>query len=471
MLIIASLHTYEQGSRKKQANRGRSARERATGGKLFSCNGIFTVDDKAMTKLYNLKPANSKTICHPPRLNRRARRKRAIALKSRNNVQATDWSGRAGPTKQRKSYHHFTMPPKTVTLTPSPTFGNQRNRRSASWISRLTQLQSLLPPSATTKNEKKENHRADTDAVSTRTRSKTEKRRIATEPVSARTRSRSKHGILNEQNNRETTKPRGRPIEITFEVEVTAPLVTTKKEEAIQPQCQELTVDEWEIHFRNERRAAERDQDLINNGDNHGNTSCGRSTTYWTAGSPTFWTAQTKPYEKENSNVGSFDLDTSTISSSTKSDSLEEEGYKGITQIEKGLFEVYIDRNDTLKIAGVNPGEYLDGTLDSDWIDAEFNIETADDNSSYAKDIAYEAQEYVHTQIAREREDRLSQEVLNKLKRRGIIIKLEKEAVVEETKGKRHRCKAHGAARSGEEESKSTMERGKVIDHFAGETS
>ena len=133
MLIIASLHTYEQGSRKKQANRGRSARERATGGKLFSSNGIFTVDDKAMTKLYNLKPANSKTICHPPRLNRRARRKRAIALTSRNNVQATDWS--AGPTKQRKSYHHFTMPPKTVTLTPSPTFGNQRNRRSASWIS------------------------------------------------------------------------------------------------------------------------------------------------------------------------------------------------------------------------------------------------------------------------------------------------------------------------------------------------
>ena len=122
---------------------------------------------------------------------------------------------------------------------------------------------------------------------------------------------------------------------------------------------------------------------------------------------------------------------------------------QGITQIEKDLFEVYIDRNNTLKIAGGNPGEYLDGTLDSDWIDAEFNIETADGDSSYAKDIAYMAQEYVHTQIAREREDRLTQEVLNKLKRRGIIIKLEKEAVVEETKGKRHRCKAHRAARPG----------------------
>ena len=143
-----------------------------------------------MTKLYTLKPANSKTTRHPPQLNCQARQKRAVALKSRNNVQATDWS--AGPTKQRKSYHHFTMPPKTVTLTPSPTFGNQRNRRSASWISRLTQLQakSQLPPSATTKNEKKDNYRADTDAVSTQTRSKTEQRRIATEPVSARTRSR-----------------------------------------------------------------------------------------------------------------------------------------------------------------------------------------------------------------------------------------------------------------------------------------
>ena len=90
----------------------------------------------------------------------------------------------------------------------------------------------------------------------------------------------------------------------------------------------------------------------------------------------------------------------------------------------------------------------MDGTLDSDWIDAEFNIETADGDSSYAKDIAYMAQEYVHTQIAREREDRLTQEVLNKLKRRGIVIKLEK-AVVGETKGKSHRCKAHGAARPG----------------------
>ena len=71
--------------------------------------------------------------------------------------------------------------------------------------------------------------------------------------------------------------------------------------------------------------------------------------------------------------------------------SYEEKGYssKGITQIEKSLFEVYINRNDTLKITGGNPGEYLDGTLDSDWIDAEFNIETADGDSSYAKDKAY----------------------------------------------------------------------------------
>ena len=87
--------------------------------------------------------------------------------------------------------------------------------------------------------------------------------------------------------------------------------------------------------------------------------------------------------------------------------------------------------------------------MDSDWIDAEFNIADAAGDYSYAEYIAWSAQEYVHTQIAREREDRLTQEVLNKLKRRGIIIKLEKEAVVGETKGKSHRCKAHGAARPG----------------------
>jgi len=454
MLIIASLHTYEQGSRKKQANRGRSARERATGGKLFSCNGIFTVDDKAMTKLYTLKPANSKTICHPPRLNRRARRKRAIALKSRNNVQATDWFGRAGPTKQRKSYHHFTMPPKTVMLTPSPTFGNQRNRRS--WISRLKQLQSL-PQGATTKNEKKENHRADTMSVSTRTRSKTEKRRIATGPVSARTRSRSKNGISNDNIGKQQKEEK-----IKKDKQITKSKDNEKQQveiiiEVDEPQCQEgreLTVEEWELHFRNERIAAEREQKPINDGGKHGNTSCG--TNYWTAGSPAFWTAQTNLNERENceqqnGTLVSYELDTSTISSSTKNDSLEEKGYssKGITQIEKSLFEVYIDRNDTLKITGGNPGEYLDGTLDSDWIDAEFNIADAADDYAYAEYIAWSAQEYFHTQIAREREDRFTQEVLNKLKRRGIVIKLEKEAVEGETKGKSHRCKDHGAARPG----------------------
>ena len=101
----------------------------------------------------------------------------------------------------------------------------------------------------------------------------------------------------------------------------------------------------------------------------------------------------------------SYELDTSTISSSSKHNSLEEKGYwsKGITQIEKGLFEVYIDRDDTQKITGGDPGEYLDGTLDSDWIDADFNIAEAADDDSYAKQIAWDAQEYFHTQIAREK--------------------------------------------------------------------
>ena len=179
MLIIASLHTYEQGLRKKQANRGRSARKRATGGKLFSCNGFFTADDKAMTKLYNLKSANSKTTRHPPRLNRRARQKRAIALESRNNVPSSNEQG---------NHHHYTMPPKTVVLTPSPTIGKQRKRKLTSWLPNLTQQQAAPhPPRATKRNG---NYRVDSDAVSTRTQSKTEKQRIATEPVSARTRSR-----------------------------------------------------------------------------------------------------------------------------------------------------------------------------------------------------------------------------------------------------------------------------------------
>ena len=190
-------------------------------------------------------------------------------------------------------------------------------------------------------------------------------------------------------------------------------------------------MDEWELHFRNERLAAEREQELIKDEGKHGNTSCE--------------TAQNKLSEKENCELQncsqvSYEPDTSTISTSSKHDSLEEKGYssKGITQIEKGLFEVYIDRDDTQRITGGDPGEYLDGTLDSNWIDAEFNIAEVADDDSYAKYRAYMAQEYFHTQIAREREDRFTQEVLNKLKRRGIVIKLEKEAVVGETKGKSH---------------------------------
>ena len=71
--------------------------------------------------------------------------------------------------------------------------------------------------------------------------------------------------------------------------------------EVDEPQCQEgreLTVEEWELHFRNERIAAEREQKLINDGGKYGNTSCG--TNYWTAGSPAFWTAQTNLNEREN---------------------------------------------------------------------------------------------------------------------------------------------------------------------------
>ena len=94
------------------------------------------------------------------------------------------------------------------------------------------------------------------------------------------------------------------------------------------------------MQFCNEQMAAERDQKLINDRGKYGNTSCG--TNYWTAGSPAFWTAQTNLNERENceqqnGTLVSYELDTSTLSSSTKNDSLEEKGYssKGITQIEK----------------------------------------------------------------------------------------------------------------------------------------
>ena len=66
-------------------------------------------------------------------------------------------------------------------------------------------------------------------------------------------------------------------MEITIEVNVSPHQETTyrnKEGEATQLQRRELTVDEWELHFRNERLAAERVQELINDGEKHGNTSC-----------------------------------------------------------------------------------------------------------------------------------------------------------------------------------------------------
>ena len=47
-------------------------------------------------------------------------------------------------------------------------------------------------------------------------------------------------------------------------------------------------MDEWELHFRNERLAAEREEELINDREKHGNTSRG--------------TAQPKLSKKENVN-------------------------------------------------------------------------------------------------------------------------------------------------------------------------
>ena len=328
------------------------------------------------------------------------------------------------------------MPPKIITLTSDPIFGKQRNRKSSSWLSRLTQQQATSSPPSSAKEE---SDRRDTDAVSTRTRNKVKQRRIEAGPVSSRTRSKPKIEVSNDNIRKQQKNGKNRkdkksiedfdkhPEEITIEVNVSPRQETTyRNKEGETTQGRELTVDEWELHFRNERLAAEREQELIKNKGKHGNTSCE--------------TAQNKLSEKENCELQncsqvSYEPDTSTISTSSKHDSLEEKGYwsKGITQIEKGLFEVYIDRDDTQKITGGDPGEYLDGTLDSDWIDAEFNIAEAGDDDSYAKYRAYMAQEYFHTQIAREREDRFTQEVLNKLKCRGIVIKFGK-AVERETK-------------------------------------
>ena len=75
--------------------------------------------------------------------------------------------------------------------------------------------------------------------------------------------------------------------------------------------------------------------------------------------------------QEKTCNMGSFDLDTSTIpsaSTNNENNSYEEKGYssKGITKIEKGLFEIYIDPKDAQKSPYSNPEEYSDGTLDSD---------------------------------------------------------------------------------------------------------
>ena len=130
------------------------------------------------------------------------------------------------------------------------------------------------------------------------------------------------------------------------------------------------------------------------------------STTYWTAGSPTYWTACPDHYEKENWSPDSYQQDNSTISSvqiSEDSATDEEEMHLGIKQTGRYQFEVYVNTDDWI---GEAPPEnnWENWTMDLDYIN--------DESESIYSGKCWEVQQYVGYQIAANKQYRLTQEHL-----------------------------------------------------------
>ena len=122
-----------------------------------------------------------------------------------------------------------------------------------------------------------------------------------------------------------------------------------------------------------------------------------------------------KQYEYEIWSSYSNQCDNSTISSVDKSRSDEDEEYEGITQTGPSQFEVYIDVDEWTKYTVTTP-DWNDWTMDSAY--------TNDELDSVNADKCDDIRAYCGYQIAANKQYRLTQELFDRLKERGITIKM-----------------------------------------------
>ena len=119
-----------------------------------------------------------------------------------------------------------------------------------------------------------------------------------------------------------------------------------------------------------------------------------------------------KQYEYEIWSLYSNQCDNSTISSARNE---EDEEYEGVTQTGPSQFEVYIDVEEWTQHTAATP-DWNDWTMDSAFMNDELNPVNADK----CDDI----RAYCGYQIAASKRYRLTQELFDKLKERGITIKM-----------------------------------------------
>ena len=118
-------------------------------------------------------------------------------------------------------------------------------------------------------------------------------------------------------------------------------------------------------------------------------------------------------YENEIWSSYSNQCDNSTISSVEEKVNDEDEGYEGIVQTGPSQFEVYIDVDEWTKET-VHTPNCNDWTMDSAYMNDELD--------SVNEDKCWEVQDYCRFQIAANKQYRLTQELFDRLKERGITI-------------------------------------------------
>jgi hypothetical protein len=197
-----------------------------------------------------------------------------------------------------------------------------------------------------------------------------------------------------------------------------------------------VSVDEWAEYCKNKRLASERmkldmksdkEKWAILNWNNPHNKAKNEienkedneedaSTAYWTAGSWTYWTARPDHHEEENWSFETYQQDNSTISSvlQTSEDGADEEDiHPGITQTGRYQFEVEIDVDEWIGET-VAENDWNNWTIDTDYINDELD--------SIYSGKCWEVQQYLGYQIAADKQHRLTQELMGRLKRRGITV-------------------------------------------------